>query len=280
MGPSHTIRIYAAADDYLADVEPWLLEREDHHNPIVSVAQLLTTGVHPFRHPIYLACAKDGSAIIGCALAAAPDGLELTDLPEGAAASFVASIADVRPDLANVGGPRGPAVEFARRWTQRYGGSWAVRYDWTLFRLDAIETPRAAPGHLRLAEQSDWPLLSEWAPAYTRATNAYVDVTGFFQRRLQRRELFIWDDHGPKSVASVSGNTPHGVRLNAVFTPEQFRGCGYASNVVAGASRNALAGGAEFCVLFADREPSGPARIYRAVGYRPIRDHLVIDLVR
>ncbi len=280
MRPNHTIRVYRDAPDYLADLGPWLLHQEDHHNPIVSVARLLTTREHPFRHPIYLASAKDGDEIIGCALAAAPDGLELTALPAGVASSFVASVAEARPDLPVVGGPRLAALEFARSWVQRHGGAWQIRYDWMLFRVDAVEQPRSVPGRLRPAEESDWPLLKHWAPAYSQATNAHVDVTGFFQRRLRRRELFVWDHDGPKSVVAVSGNTPRGVRLNAVFTPEPFRGRGYASNVVASASRNALDAGAAFCVLFADREPSAPSRIYRAVGYRPIREHLVIDLVR
>src|SRR5688500_14938662 len=114
MPPSHTIRVYRDAPDYLADVEPWLLQNEDHHNPIVSVARLLVTGEHPFRSPVYLASAKDGDQIIGCALAAAPDGLELTALPDGVASSFVASVAEARPDLPVVGGPRLAALEFAR----------------------------------------------------------------------------------------------------------------------------------------------------------------------
>jgi uncharacterized protein len=280
MPPSHSIRVYENAPDYLADVESWLLQKEDHHNPIISVAQLLATGAHPFRDPIYLAAAKDGDAVIGCALAAAPDGLELTDLPSGVASSFVTSAAAARPDLAIVGGPRGPATEFARSWAKRHGGAWQIRYDWMLFRTEAVEQPRTAPGALRRGDDGDWPLLRDWARAYSSETNAYVDVTGFFERRLRRGELFVWDHDGPKSVVSVSGNTPRGVRLNAVFTPEPFRGRGYASNVVAGATRSALAGGAHFCVLFADREPSGPSRIYRGVGFRPIRDHLVIDLFR
>jgi uncharacterized protein len=115
---------------------------------------------------------------------------------------------------------------------------------------------------------------------YGAAINAVVDVIGFFQRRLSRRELHVWDHDGPKSVVSVSGNTPRGVRLSAVYTPEPFRGRGYASNAVARVSQNALDAGAEFCVLFAEPEPAAPARTYRGVGYRPIRSHLIVDLVR
>jgi GNAT superfamily N-acetyltransferase len=278
--PSPTVRLYRDAAEYLAEVEPWLVQKEDHHNPIVSVAKSLVSGQHPFHDPIYLAAVKDGDAIIGCAVAAAPDGLELTEMSASIAASLVASVGAMRADLPVVGGPQLAALEFARAWTQQHGGAWQIRYNWMLFRIDTVQQPRTVPGGLRAAEESDWPLLSAWAPAYTRETNAYVDVTGFFQRRLRRRELYVWDHDGPKSVVSVSGNTPRGVRLSAVYTPDSFRGRGYASNAVAAVSRKALATGADFCVLFADREPSQPARIYRAIGYRPIRDHLVIDLVR
>ena len=65
-----------------------------------------------------------------------------------------------------------------------------------------------------------------------------------------------------------------------VYTPPESRRRGYASNAVAGVSRIALDAGAEYCMLVAEREPAQPARIYRALGFNPIRDHLVIDLLR
>ena len=83
-----------------------------------------------------------------------------------------------------------------------------------------------------------------------------------------------------ESFVTMSGNTPNGVQISSVYTPPEFRGNGYASNAVAAASRGALAAGAAFCVLFADPEPAQPARIYRSIGYRPIREHLVIVFSR
>lgn len=279
MAANHTLQLYRDAREFLVDVESWLLRNEDLNNPIIALAHILMSPDHPFREPIYLASVKDGDSVIGCALAATPDGLELTDLPSGVAASLVASMAALRPDLHLVGGTQVPALEFAREWAKQRGGTWQVRHSWQLFRLDVVVAPRPVPGGLRMGEESDWPWLSHWAPAYTDATNTTVDVTGFFRRRLRRRELYLWDDDGPKTVVTLSGNTPRGVRVTSVYTPTPFRGRGYATNAVAAASALALEGGAQFCVLFADREPSVPARIYRAVGYRPIRDHLAIDLV-
>ena len=74
----------------------------------------------------------------------------------------------------------------------------------------------------------------------------------------------------------MSSNTPNAVQISTVYTPREYRGNGYASNAVAAASRGALEAGASFCVLFAEPEPAQPARLYRSIGYRPIRDHLVI----
>jgi len=279
MADHHTVRVYRDAAEFLGELRPWLLQRVDHHDQLIAVAELLTTDDHPFRDPIYLASVKDGDGIVGCALAAAPDGLEITDLSESVVPSVVASIAQVRPDLSTVAGPRAAALDFARAWAQQRGGAWQLRHNWRLFRIDAVVAPRPAPGRLRLAEEGDWPWLSVCAPGYSKETNTPFDVAGFFQRRLRRRELYIWDHDGPKSVVAASGKTARSVRISAVYTPEA-RGRGYASNAVARVTQMALDSGADFCMLVADREPARPARIYRALGYRPIRDHLVIDLVR
>jgi len=278
MAARRTVRVYRDAAEFLADTGLWLLQRADHNDQIIAVAQLLTTTDHPFRDPIYLAGVTDGDGILGCALAAAPDGLEITEMPDDVVPSVVESIAQVRPDLSSVSGPRDSALHFARSWVQHSGGAWQLRHNWTLFRLDEVVAPRPAPGRLRLAEEGDWPWLSRCAPGYAQETNTPFDVAAFFRRRLRRRELYVWEHDGPKSVVAASGRTASSVRISAVYTPDA-RGRGYASNAVAGVSRMALEAGAEFCMLVADREPAQPARIYRALGYRPIRDHLVIDLL-
>jgi predicted GNAT family acetyltransferase len=257
-----------------------MLEREAENNIVFAVAQLLATADHPFREPFYLASIKERGKLVGCAVAAPPDGIELTELPAGVAPELVPSIAQARPDLPWVGGVRRVALEFARAWVSEVGGDWQLRHDWMEFRLDEVVAPKLARGRLRLAEAADWPVLREWAPGYAADTNTPVEVTGFLERRLRRREMHVWDHGGLKSFVTMSRNTPHAVQISSVYTPNEFRGNGYASNAVAAASREALAAGASFCVLFADPEPAQPARIYRSIGYRPIRDHLVIVFSR
>ena len=149
-----------------------------------------------------------------------------------------------------------------------------------MFRLTRVIAPRPAAGRLRLPEPRDWPALRAWAPRYERDVNAPLDVQGFFQEMARRGCLYVWDDGGAKCVLAMSGRTPNARRISAVYTPNEFRRNGYAANAVAAACEIALADDASFCVLFADREPSQPSRVYRRVGFEPVENHLVIDFIR
>lgn len=270
--------VYENVAEFLAATEDWLLAKEAENNIVLSIAQVLATDDHPFHDPIYLASIEARGQLVGCAVAAPPDGLELTDLPVGVAPLLAAAVARLRPDLPWVGGTRRPVLEFERAWVRACGGRSHINHDWLLYRLDEVVEPRPSSGRLRLAEAGDWPELRTWGPKYAHATDTPVDVTAFLQRRLRRGELYVWDDNGPKSIVALSGHTRNVVRISAVYTPEEFRGRGYASNAVAAVSGGALANGAKSCVLLTDPEPAPPARIYRSIGYRPIFDHLLIEL--
>lgn len=254
------------------------MRAEAENNLVLSVARLLSAPGHPFHEPYYFAAVRERGAVVGCALCAPPDGLDLTALPPGAAAALVDSVAVLHPRLRAVGGPQASALEFARAWVDECGGAWQVRHSWRLFRLDRVRAPRKTSGELRPAEQRDWPLLERWAPQYAHELGTVVDVTRVFARWLARGSLFVWDDDGAKCAVGLAGNTPNATRVAAVYTPSEFRNRGYASNAVAAAAQRALDGGARFCVLFADREAATPARIYRSVGFEPLSEHVSIDL--
>jgi predicted GNAT family acetyltransferase len=81
-------------------------------------------------------------------------------------------------------------------------------------------------------------------------------------------------------MLSITNKTPNGVAISAVYTADAFRGRGYASNAVAAASQRELDLGRKFCTLVADREPSAAIRIYQRVGFRRLREHLLVDLER
>jgi hypothetical protein len=275
MAGGFSIRRYGNAAEFVAEVEPWLMRAEDRNNQVIAIGRLLISKDHPFRDPLFLASVLEGDGIAGGALAATPDGLELTDLPSGAAAALVPLVAEVRPALPWVGGPPDSALEFANAWRRGTGRELGIRHDFDVLRLDEVVAPPPVPGRLRLAEQRDWPTLQGWSKGYTKDTRSPVDVTAFFERRLRRRELHVWDHDGLKSMMAASPYSPNSIVITAVYTPDSHRRRGYASNGVAAVSRRALAGGVGFCVMCAERQA---ASLYRAIGYRLVRDHVMIEL--
>jgi GNAT superfamily N-acetyltransferase len=280
--PSASLEVerFANAADFLRDVGPWLLASEADNSVLLSIVQLLAGSDHPFQEPFYLAAVKSAGRIVGCAVRPPPDQLDLTPLPPGAAELLIGGVGEMYPQLDMVAGPPDSAEEFAKVWTRERGGQWRVRYNWTLLAVRTVRPPAAAPGRLRLAEETDLAIVREWARAYARETNAHIDVTAFYERRVRKQSLYLWDDAGAKCMVAEANKTPNSVSISGVYTPDAFRNRGYASNAVASATQRALDRGCKFCALFADRELATPMRIYRSVGYRPLRDHLYIDLVR
>lgn len=269
---------YQSAQRFLAEVGPWLTATEPANNLILALAHSLAGNDHPFHEPIFLAAVRDRGEIVGCAVRPPPDHIDLTPMPAGAATLVAASAADHCPALEAVGGDAAVASEFAAEWARRRGGTWRVAHRWSWLALRDVRPPPPVPGALRLAEPRDWPLVSSWAPIYMRDTGAAGSVAQFLERRLQTRSLFVWEHDGPKCMASVSGYTPEGLRVSAVFTPEEHRRRGYASNTVATISQRTLESGRNYCVLFAESHHAGTLRVYEGIGYRPSHSTVLIDL--
>jgi hypothetical protein len=273
-----TVERYASPARFLAEAGPWLARHEPRNNLVLGLAHLIASSEHPFREPIYLAAVKHAGSIVGCAVRPPPDHLDLTVMPPGAAAVVAASATEHCPDLPTLGGPPDEAHEFARVWVERRGGDWRELHRWQWCVLRTVVRPRRVPGALRLAELAEWPLIDEWGEHFTRENAGVGSVRAFLERRLRLNSLYVWDHGGPKCMTSVSGLTPRGARLSGVFTPPEHRGRGYASNTVAAVSQLTLAAGREHCVLFAESAHAGTLRVYRAIGYEPMHETVVIEL--
>jgi hypothetical protein len=268
---------YESPQRFLAEVGPWLATSEPASNLILALAHSLAGDDHPFHEPIFLAAVRDRGTLVGCAVRPPPDHIDLSPMPAGAATLVAASAADHCPDLDAIGGEAAVANEFAAEWTRRQGGSWQITHRWTWLALREVRPPPRVPGVLRLAEAADWPLVSSWAPLYMRDTGAAGGVLHFLERRLHTDSLFVWDHDGPKCMAAVSGYTPNGLRVSAVFTPEEQRRRGYASNTVATISQRTLDTGRDYCVLFAESHHAATLRVYEGIGYRHSHDTVLIE---
>jgi uncharacterized protein len=104
-----------------------------------------------------------------------------------------------------------------------------------------------------------------------------VDVETLVERRIANGNLWIWDNKGPVSMASLSVPAAGVARVSLVYTPPELRGQGYAYACVAALTRHALARGLR-CALFADLKNPTSNGIYRRIGYRRVAEMLTFEL--
>ena len=86
-----------------------------------------------------------------------------------------------------------------------------------------------------------------------------------------KRSLYIWENNNvPVSVAGCSDPTPNGIRINAVYTPPEYRSKGYAIACVASLSQMLLNRGYKYCFLFANLTNPTSNYVYQKIGYQSV----------
>jgi predicted GNAT family acetyltransferase len=141
--------------------------------------------------------------------------------------------------------------------------------------LDQVRDPlRPAPGELRLPYHHERRLMVEWMGGFAGDVGVIPldQVEAMVEGPLARDSLFVWDDDGPVSMLVISPPVSDVVRIGPVYTPPERRRRGYATSMVAAASRKAFADGAAKCMLFTDLSNPTSNKIYAEIGYRRVAD--------
>ncbi|MBX6351076.1 MAG: GNAT family N-acetyltransferase [Clostridia bacterium] len=263
---------YRAAGDYL-------LEHEAHHNLILGVTFALMDQPERGDAAPYLAVVREGGRVVGAALRTPPRKLVLSLMSDEAAAEIIArDTLTADPRLPGVLGPKADSLAFARAWTRLSGQSHRLGMAQRIYALEDVPDVPEVPGELRHAAPEDGDLLVAWVAAFNaealgegKDEGGAARVVDSFLRGCHR-DLVIWWDGQPVSMAGYGGRTPNGIRVSAVYTPPDLRRRGYATACVAALSRYLLASGYRRCFLFTDLSNPTSNRIYKTIGYRPVCD--------
>ncbi len=267
-----------ALASYDAAARPFLLRQPDVNNVLLGLLEDLRRGAsYPGRR---LFTVSDGADVEGAAHLTPPHPLALSTMPPEAAAALAAELASQAVEVPGVFGPADAAAAFDAAWCARTGARVQSRVAQLFYRLDAVRFPEGMRGVLRLATESDLPLLREWTYGFcqdcnlplSRAEAAALALAAVGAR--ERRVLLV--DGAPVAVVGTPGRAEGGARIGWVYTPPALRGRGYATEAVARASAHLLETGARFCVLYTDLANDTSNRIYPRVGFRHAADALAI----
>lgn len=256
-------------------------------DPVVAVIELKILRNPPDTDapPLFLTV-WDGGALAGAALQTPPFPLLCGGLPESAVSHVVAVLAQSRPDLSAVRGPRAIAASFAGAWCKRTGALSSVGFVERQYRLDVLCPPMTVEGEPRPVNDDDIDILVDWlarfrAEALPDAPGPATTAQSIQAAKKAGGEFLLWVLNGePVSLAAV-GSPAEGVSgIGPVYTPIDKRGHGFGLAVTAAAADWAYAAGAKDVVLFADLANPVSNTIYQRIGFRPVSDFARIDFIR
>ena len=174
------------------------------------------------------------------------------------------------------------ASAFATLWTSTSGTRIASVVHQRIYSLTRVLALPNVPGQLRRATAADIALVGRWFAEFELEALNENDTGRARERavkRVDRREVYLWDDSQPRSMAARDRPSRNTITVNEVYTPPAARRQGFATATVAQLSRELLLEGYSTCVLYTDLSNPTSNRIYQRIGYQPVcdSDHIIFD---
>lgn len=271
-----TILQYTHAKPFLEDCQTYLEQEEAANNLILGFSlPLVPLESAPVGYRFF--SVQKGEEAILSAMCTPGRNLLLYG-EQRAIPSLVKYLSQNKINLPGVIGERHIAKQFAKQWCENTGQNWAVQFNDIAHQLDQVNSIALSQGFMRLATLEEIDVLEDWGYDFGRieGETSKVLVRKNILRRINDQHLYVWDDNGPVSMASLARPTRNGTTINYVYTPEAFRKKGYASSCVAALSKEILASGKQFCALFTDEKNPTSNKIYKEIGYKPVMETYVI----
>jgi len=261
-------------------VRPWLLREPVLNNVFLTLLEARRGNLAPVAEgDRWIRAVDERGEVVGAAMYAPPRELLLGEVTEPVACAIAEFAAAHLEPLTGAVATTDVIEWFARRYADLTAAPARPRTSSRIFRLDTEPVPPfEVPGQAREATAGDRDLLIAWADAFTAEAsphNPRVDNSRPIDARLALGGglLWLWEDGAePVAMAWITPPVADMARINAVYTPPERRGRGYASGCVAAASRHVQTALASTCMLYTDLANPTSNKIYQALGYRAVAD--------
>ena len=249
----------------------FLMRRPVEHNVMATVlATHEPTPRMSGARPLAAWVEDDASGeVLGAALRTPPWPMLASVLSADVAEAMMPRLLEVDPGMPGVNGCQPAVSHVAQAWRRHAGGEVEPAMRQAIYSLARVDPPGSPPeGRSRQAAEPDRDLLVDWMSAFNREAGVPdLDADLAIDRRMRDGRLFVWDAGRAVAMAGTGPSVAGVVRLGPVYTPPAERRRGYATALVAAVSGNALAAGADRCMLYADLDNATSNGIYQAVGF-------------
>jgi predicted GNAT family acetyltransferase len=244
---------------------PFLCRAEAAHGLLLGTAIANATS----RPDAYSAIVMSRGAVVAAGLRTTTR-LIVSHESEAGAMTLLSSDA-TGPELQGVIGPPRSVETF----THASGGEWRRTMAQGVYECRRVIHEKTAPGAMRVALPADHSLITDWVQRLAdEALDEQRDravVAMAVDAHIARGTMRVWEIDGRiMSLAAAVSPTPHGIRLNHVYTPPELRGRGYAGSLVAALTQSLLDGGRHFVFLHTDLSNPTSNALYVRLGYQHV----------
>lgn len=139
-----------------------------------------------------------------------------------------------------------------------------------------------APGRFEMADSQDAALIAAWSMTFEEEKDPAVrkskeEVLNITESKVASGDIFKWTDNGNLvCMAAINRKTKNAGIVGLVYTPEEYRGKGYATSHVRKLSEYILRKGFAYCGLFTDKANPTSNHIYKKIGYEAVAEFMDI----
>lgn len=268
---------YQNAADFLLKAQAVLEKNEAANNLMLGICFRLKNFPEQIKAMPYLATVADEQGLVVAAVMTTQKLIAYSERPDchHAVEILAQNLFANEWIMPGVLGPLLVAEKFAGAWTKVAGVSYKQGLRQRIYELRKVIPPQSSSGALRLATEDDIELAASWIFAFTQEALSGGDLAEAREtttNKINDRDIYIWEDGQPVSMATKSRPTTNGIAVNLVYTPPELRRRGYASACVAALSQLLLDAGWKFCCLFTDLSNPTSNHIYQQIGYTPVGD--------
>ncbi len=169
--------------------------------------------------------------------------------------------------------------EFMEQYKKQIPCTFVHKMGVDIMEIREVNEINAVDGLHRTAVLEEDKIITDWMIQYhIEALDSEMDYEAALKkadRLISEGRIYVYEnmEQNIVSMAAASRELVHGIAITYLFTPEEFRGKGYAASNIYYLSKELLEQGYEFCTLFVDKKNPVSAKAYEKVGYQIVGDN-------
>jgi uncharacterized protein len=174
---------------------------------------------------------------------------------------------------------------FIDLYQEEHEGTFIEKLAADIMELRSLNDLKPVEGIHRLAHINEVKMITDWIIEFQMETlTSEMDYEAALVKARQyinSRDVYVFETTEQKVVtmAITTRRLPNGIAIAYVYTPEEYRGQGYAATNMYHLSKALLAEGYQFCTLFVDKENLLSHRAYEKVGFLVLEESYEYELI-